>query len=173
MVMNKSHLYLLVGYPGSGKTTVAKIIHEKSGAEHLWTDWERRSMFDQPTHSDSENIKLYSYLNTLTGQMLNEGKSVIFDTNFNFKKDRDHLKKIAEQNNAKTWIIWVNTSRELSKKRATEQTEERVNRVLGRMSAEDFDRIADHLQAPQESEAFIKIDGTDVDKDALIKQLSL
>jgi len=171
--MTKPQLYLLVGYPGSGKTTVAKIIHEKSGAEHLWTDWERRSMFEQPTHSDSENNKLYSYLNIMTGQMLSEGKSVIFDTNFNFQKDRDHLRKIAEQNNAQTWIIWVTTSRELSKKRATEQTEEQANRVLGRMSAEDFDRIADHLQPPQESETFIKIDGTDVDKGALIQQLSL
>jgi len=130
-------------------------------------------MFEQPTHSDSENNKLYSYLNTMTTQMLSEGKSVIFDTNFNFQKDRDHLRKIAEENDADTWIIWVTTSRELSKKRAVEETEEQENRVLGNMSPEDFDRIADHLQPPNESETVIKIDGTNVDADALILQLGL
>lgn len=170
--MSKPHLYLLVGYPGSGKTTVARIIHEETGAEHLWTDWERRAMFETPTHSEAESSKLYGYLNTMTCQLLSEGKSVIFDTNFNFRKDRKHLRKLAVEQGADTTIIWVTTSKELSKQRAVETTEDQETRVLGAMSPEDFDRIANHLQEPDESEIVIKIDGTDVDRQKLLELIT-
>ena len=170
--MSKPQLYLLVGYPGSGKTTIAKNIHEKSGAEHLWTDWERNAMFDQPTHSQEESNRLYDYLNRLTAQLLSEGKSVIFDTSFNFRKDRDNLRLIAEDAGAETIVVWVNTPKALSKTRALHGGNTR-NNYDQPMTDEQFERIAHHLEEPIDNEKVIKIDGTNVDKDALIKQLSL
>ena len=77
--MTKPQLYLLVGYPGAGKTTVARIIAETTDAVHLWADRERLKMFGTPRHSAAENTRLYAYLNKLTEQLLGEGKSVIFD----------------------------------------------------------------------------------------------
>ncbi len=168
--MSKPHLYLLVGYPGSGKTTVAQIIHEETSAEHLWTDWERQSMFDQPTHSAEESNKLYAYLNILTGQMLADGKSVIFDTSFNFAKDRTHLREIANESGADTTVVWITTSKELSRKRALEGGNSR-NGYDEPMSEEQFERICRHLEPPEESETVIKIDGTDVDRQELIQLL--
>ena len=166
--MANPHLYLLVGYPGSGKTTVAQIIHEETGAEHLWTDWERRTMFEQPTHSEAESNKLYAYLNTMTGQLLSEGKSVIFDTSFNFARDRDHLRNIAADNGADTTVIWVTTSKELSRERALNGGNTR-NGYDVPMTNEQFERIAHHLEPHQESEIVIKIDGTDVDRKQLLQ----
>lgn len=170
--MNKPQLYLLVGYPGSGKTTVARIIHETNGAEHIWTDWERQSMFRQPTHSKDESTKLYDYLNSITAQLLDDGKNVIFDTSFNFLKDRQHLRKIADQQGADTTVIWVTTSKKLSKQRALHGGNTR-NNYDQPMTDEQFERIAGHLQAPRKDEKVIKIDGTDIDKRDLIKLLGL
>src|SRR5690606_19345952 len=112
--------------------------------------------------------KLYAYLNTMTTQLLSEGKSVIFDTNFNFRKDREHLRAIAAEQGADTTIIWVTTSKELSKQRAVANTEGQSTRVLGAMDPNDFERIAQHLEPPDESETVIKIDGTDVDRAELL-----
>ena len=85
----KPTLYLMLGYPGAGKTTTSKVIHALSGAVHLWADQIRRERFGAPTYSHEENLELYDYLNELTSELLRTGQSVIFDTNFNFYKDRE------------------------------------------------------------------------------------
>ena len=168
--MEKPKLYLFVGYPGSGKTTISQIIAAETGAVHIWADRERQIMFGEPNHSYEESKKLYSYLNEATGRLLKDGKSVIFDTNFNFHKDREHLRNIAEQNGATAEIIWVTTSKEVAKKRAVEESEGRYTRLYGNMTEDVFERIAGHLQPPRSDEPFIKIDGTEIDS-AAVKQL--
>lgn len=170
--MGKPQLYLLVGYPGSGKTTISRIIHELTGAVHIWTDWERRTMFRQPTHSASENNKLYDYLNTLTGQLLADGKNVIFDTNFNFLKDRQHLRELATKARADTTVIWLTTSKAMSKKRAVHTGTIR-NGYEVTMTAEQFETIASHLQSPGKDEKVIKIDGVKLDSRQVKRLLGL
>ena len=59
----KPTLYLLIGYPGAGKTTVAGIISEQKGAVHLMADAERHKRFPNPTHSAEESLQLYDELN--------------------------------------------------------------------------------------------------------------
>lgn len=167
--MAGTYLYLLVGFPGSGKTTVAQIISESTGAVHLWADQERLELFNNPTHTEKESLKLYSQMNERTEKLLRQNKSVVFDTNFSFRKDRERLRQIAEKNKASSLIIWVTTSRSLSEKRATRQDSSHPTRVLGAMTVDDFNRIADHQQPPGNSELFIKIDGTDVDKKLLLR----
>lgn len=76
--MKSPVLYLMLGYPGAGKTTTAKTIHELTGAVHLWADKIRNERYPHPTHSHKENIELYDYLNELTAELLATGQSVIF-----------------------------------------------------------------------------------------------
>jgi len=93
--MAKPKLYLLIGYPGAGKTTISKLIASTTGATHLWADVERHKLFGKPTHSQAESLKLYDYLNQEAEKLLAAGHSVVFDTNFNFHDDRQKLREIA------------------------------------------------------------------------------
>jgi predicted kinase len=172
--MQQPTLFLLVGYPGSGKTTTSKIIHKFTGAEHLWADRERNAMFPSPTHNHEENIQLYAALNQKTKKLLEAGTSVIFDTNFNFYKDRKRLRAMAAKAGARSVVVWLVTSKELARERATAHAldgEHGHNRVWGNMTVDQFERIAGNLQAPNESERPIKLDGTNLTEAMVVDAL--
>ncbi len=171
--MRKPTLYLMVGYPGSGKTTVSRIIHELTGAVHIWADHERKQMFRSPTHSRQESRQLYDKLNAKVETLLAEGKSVIFDTNFNYYKDRQLMRDIAEKHGALAVLVWLITSKELAYKRATEESSAQPTRLFGNMTHEAFENIAGHLEPPAEAEQPIKLDGTRITKAHIAERLGL
>jgi len=168
--MKRHTLYLFVGYPGAGKTRVSRIIAETNGAVHLWADTERHKMFPNPTHSLEESQQLYDHLNAVTEDLLAQGKSVVFDTNFNFHADREKLRAIAERQGAEMIILWIATPVEVAKKRAV-GTRLLRNGYTMSMSEEQFDAIAAKLEPPTKDENFIKIDGTEIDREKIIRLL--
>ncbi len=171
--MSNPKLYLFVGFPGSGKTTVANLIHEATGAEHLWADHERQQMFNDVSHSKQESEELYDFLNQKTENLLADGKDVIFDTNFNYAKDREHLRGIADKHGAQTIVIWMQTPLEVARERALHEHHSDRNGYDQTMSPEDFERLINHVEPPTDNENFIIIDGSDVDITVLRRKLNL
>lgn len=166
-------LYLFVGYPGAGKTTISELISEKTGAVHLWADKERLSMFDQPTHTEAESTQLYNKLNSITEQLLNSGKSVIFDTNFNHFQDRQILRELADKCGAETVLIWVQTPKDIAKKRAVGEEATFRNGYTTPMSEEQFEAITAKLEPPTETENPIKINNVTLDTERLYQVLGI
>lgn len=161
----QTNLYLMLGFPGSGKTTVAGIISKLTRAIHLWADKERVARFEKPVHSHDESIELYDALNQEVDHFLAAGQSVVYDTNFNFYKDREKLRDIASKNDAECIIVWVQAPRVVAKERATKDADKQPTRLLGNFSDEDFERMSDNLEPPKENEKFIVIDGTKVSRE--------
>lgn len=157
--MTKPKLYLFIGYPGAGKTTLAKTIAENTGAVHLWADHERHKMFGQPTHSKEESLQLYRALNERAEALLASGQSVVFDTNFNFYEDRQKLREIATRHGIETIVIWIILPMKIAKDRSVHATSSRNGYTAG-MSEQQFDAIVAKLEPPKKDEKTIKIDGT-------------
>jgi predicted kinase len=170
MTAMKQTLFLMVGYPGAGKTTVARLIHEQTGAIHLWADSERRQMFIKPSHSQEESRQLYERLDQMTDDLLSEGKSVIFDTNFNFHRDREFLRQIATKYGAQTIVLWVTTEKELAKQRAVHDQNLRNGYEL-LLNESDFERLSNHLEPPRQDEHVIELVGKNVTKETISKLL--
>jgi predicted kinase len=162
----------MLGYPGAGKTTVSRLICDLTDAVHIWSDHERRAMFNQPTHSKAESDKLYAYLNRRTKELLSDGRSVVFDTSFNHLKDREHLRRIADDAQAKTILVWVNTPLDLARARAVHDSHALDNHYPEAMSEAEFERIARHLEPPQADESFYAIDGEKISREAVEKLLT-
>lgn len=169
--MNRLVLYLTVGYPGAGKTTVSKLIHELTGATHLWADKIRRERFGKPTYTHQENIELYGHLNELAAELLAAKQSVIFDTNFNFFKDREKLRKIAKDHGAEAVVVWVNTDKQTARRRAVDKARLGGTRILGHMPAPDFERMAANLEPPKPEEKALEIVGENVSKNSIERLL--
>jgi predicted kinase len=168
--MSKPTLYLMVGYPGAGKTTVSKIIAELSGAEHLWADKERRQMFGTVYRRD-QSAELYKNLNNRAKSLLSAGKSVVFDANFNYLADREHLRQIAKNVGADTKLLWITTPEDIAHKRACDDPN--GNRLYVQMTNKDFERVASSLEEPSQDEQAIQIVGVGVTKDRVREALEL
>lgn len=166
-------LYLFVGPPGAGKTTVANFICRSTGAMHIWADRERQAMFGHPTHDAEESRELYEHLNQKTATLLSQGSSVVFDTSFNFRKDRDHLRNIAEEAGARVVIIHLTTPHDLAKQRATHGRHAERNGMPVTMSQETFDRIAGHYQPLGADEPAVELDGSNLDDNTIAAALDI
>lgn len=169
--MNKPQLYIFVGYPGAGKTTTSKLIQKITGAKHIWADHERHRLFKPVTYSAKESKILYTKLNNLCEDYLKAGESVIYDTNFNFKADRQLLRKLAIDNNADLKLVWIDTDKNLARQRATSENQDSDTRVLGTMSESDFERISGRLEKPTEDEQPIIISGDKLDLEIIKSKL--
>ena len=168
----KPTLYLMVGYPGAGKTTTANVVSELTGAEHLSSDQARVELFSKPTFSEAEHAELYDYLDKRTEELLTEGKSVIYDANLNRYQHRQDKYDICQRTGATAVLLWVQTDKSLAKQRATH--EDRAHLIPQHETAHDmFDRIAGVIEPPHANEQPIIIDGTKVSSEFVADALGL
>jgi predicted kinase len=159
-------LYLMLGYPGAGKTTVAKMVAEQTRAVHLSSDLLRFAIFGEPTFSQEEHDTLYRTLDYMTELLLSHNVSVIYDANLNRFSHRQEKYDICQKTGAEAVLLWLKTPRELSKERAIHEDRSHFapqDETLDTM----FERITGVFEPATEAEHPIIIDGTNVTPDSL------
>jgi predicted kinase len=170
--VSKQKLYYFIGYPGAGKTTLAEAVAEASNAVHIWADDERHKLFPIASHSEDESLKLYDILNDRAEKLLSEGRSVVFDTNFNFYSDRQKMRQISDRQNAEAVLIWLDVPLEVARGRAVCSDKVRNGYTMS-MSAQQFDAIASKLEKPHEDEKCFRFSVSNLDIEAVLKELQL
>lgn len=163
---------MMLGYPGAGKTTIARLLSELTGAYHLSSDEIRAQLFQKPTFSATEHQQLYEYLDQLTATALEAGQDVIYDANLNRKLHRQQKYDICRRVGAEATLTWVKTPRQLAKDRASHDSRQHLwpqNESADAM----FERIANLIEAPLANEPHLVIDGTKVTASYLRDALDL
>lgn len=169
----KPTLYLMFGYPGAGKTTVAHIISKLTGAVRLSSDEIRLEMFPRPTFSEQEHGELYSEIDRRTEELLKQGKDVIYDANLNRLVHRQEKYTICERVGAQAKLIWVQTPEEIARTRATLESDGDPKRPYGNLEAPVFSRLVDQIEPPKSDEPHSTIKGVNVTDDIVKQTLGL
>ena len=156
----KPLLILLYGFPGSGKTYFARQLCEHLQAAHVYDDRMRHELFEKPRYDKRENTVVTQLMDYVTGEFLNAGLSVIYDTNAMRLSERRLLRDLGRKLKAEPLLIWVQID-----------TESAFSRIAGRdrrksddkfampLDRTTFDSVISHMQNPQASEDYIVISG--------------
>lgn len=157
---------MMLGIPGAGKTSIAERIAEITKAVHISSDQFRKHMFDNPENiTKIEHDQIYDMLDYIAGQILKSGKSVIYDANLNQYVHRLEKYQICKDVNALPKLVWVKTSEEVARKRATEQADLHPrHRPFGNMRTETFERLAAQMEEPKKDEKATVISGDEINK---------
>ncbi|MGZ6004681.1 MAG: AAA family ATPase [Candidatus Saccharimonadales bacterium] len=163
-------LFMMLGYPGAGKTTAAESVAMLTGAVHLASDRIRLELFPEPRFTPEEHQQVYATIDARTKQLLEEGKSVIYDANLNRRQHRQDKYEICRQTGARPVLLWVQAPRQLAKDRATDFSRQ-VLWPSHETADELFERIANLIQVPDKTEPFVAISGTDISRDYIKRVL--
>ncbi len=161
--MKKPLLIATLGHPGSGKTYFSERLAKEYGLVHLSRDRFRKEIIPNPTFQPEERDAIMRAVNWVTEEFLMKGIGVLNDGNYNKKKYRSELAKIAKKMNATYVVVHIVTSIEQAEKRLLQR--QKVKSKLKQKYYHPADVSVARLtkintEYPTKSEPVIEIDGS-------------
>ncbi len=151
-----------LGYPGSGKTYFSERLAKKAHFFHLSADVIRHTLFTTPKYTLDEHEAVFGLMDYLTVELLKKGMSVIYDANFNFKKSRRKLEKIAKETHAVYKLVWIQTDEHVAIGRLNTRakyTNSKKKLLYRPIKIEVFHHYKSEMELPTKKEPVIIIDG--------------
>lgn len=175
LVPNKPLLILLYGFPGAGKTFFARQLCEQLVAAHVQGDRIRAELFENPTYQKDENHVVASLMNYMTGEFLNAGVSVVYDSNAMRAAQRRNLRNVAVKAHAESVLVWIQIDEESAFTRATKRDRRKVDdRFAQTLDRPSFNQLNHVMQNPTAGEHYVVISGKHIfttQKSAFMRRL--
>ena len=147
--MNRPSLILLVGIPGSGKTTYAeKYIQEHPNTVHLSSDKIREELWGNEA-TQGDNNEVFSLMQSRAIDALNNGQSVVYDATNVTRKDRSYIITLCPKfAKIECHIIWAPIETCIERDAIRERTVGKVviDKMLKRFQAPFFDEGLDEIK---------------------------
>lgn len=152
--LNKPHLIIMVGIPGSGKSFFADNFSDSFKAPIISLDNVRQKLFATPKYDKAEDDIVNRVALYMLNEMLKTERTVIFDGNTSSRKDRDPIVKKAKSIGYEPLFVWVQTEPITAKKRATKLIEEKF-----KLTPAQFDAKLKQFEIPARTDSTVVISG--------------
>jgi len=153
-------MFLLYGYPGSGKTYFARQLCDELQAAHVHSDRIRAELFETPRFDKQENNVVTQIMRYMSEEFLGAGVSVVFDVNALRVAQRRTLRDMARKAHAEPVLVWfqvdADTAFNRNRKRDRRKTDDKFTAALTR---KQFDTYAHGMQNPTSTEEYIVVSG--------------
>lgn len=158
--LSKPTLICFYGYPGSGKSYVARNLEEALEIARVSADRIRHELFRQPRYDAQENAIVTHLMNYMTEEFLRAGVSVVYDTNVLRAGQRRRLRELARKHKVNYLLVWL----QIDPENAFERTQRRDKRTLDDKYSEEqtktsFDKQMSTMQNPGSDEDYLVISG--------------
>ncbi len=168
-------LICLYGFPGSGKSYVARNLEDVLQVARVSADRIRHELFSRPRHDNQENAVVTHLMNYLTEEFLKSGVSVVYDVNLSRVSHRKKMRDFAKKHHAEYLLIWLQVDAE----NAFARTQRRDKRTLDDKYSEDqtkasFEHRSSIMQNPLPDEDYMVASGKHnfiTQKNAIINRL--
>jgi shikimate kinase len=140
------HVIMMVGIPGSGKTTFAEHFAKTFQAPYI-----NPGTISEEIGLDADATEKVTKL--LFDELLKTNRTLIYEGSTFTKSQRFELIKHVSKAGYETLLVWVQTEPYEAKRRATHKTK------AGALSSEDFDEIFQGFQNPSAAEKPVVISG--------------
>lgn len=147
--MNRPTLILLVGIPGSGKTTYAKkYIEENYNTIHFSSDLIRKELWGNEA-TQGDNNEVFSIMQKRAIEALDNGYNVIYDATNITRKDRGHIiSQCPKFAKIEAHVAWAPIETCIERDAARERTvgKDVIDRILKRFQPPFYDEGIDEIK---------------------------
>ncbi|MFC6786487.1 AAA family ATPase [Halobaculum halobium] len=112
-----THLVVVCGLPGAGKSTVAEAVADRLDAALVRTDVVRKELFPDPSYTDEESRRTYRAVFDRAEDRLAAGEPVVLDGTFRRASRRREARDLADRRGAEVEVVRVRCDEETAKAR--------------------------------------------------------
>jgi len=158
-ILAKPTLICLYGYPGSGKSYVARNLADEIQLAHVSSDRIRNELFQNPRYDAQENAIVTHLMDYMSEEFLSSGVSMVYDANALRSAQRRRLRELARHHRAEYLLIWLQIDIETAFSR-TQQRDRRTtdDKYSEPQTRSTFERQVSGMQNP-EGEDYLVISG--------------
>jgi predicted kinase len=159
IVLNKPALICLYGYPGAGKSYVARNLADEMQLAVVSSERIRNELFQTPRYDPQENAIVTHLMDYMSEEFLSSGVSVAYDTNALRVSQRRRLRDIARKHKVEYLLIWLQIDIDSAFYR-TQNRDRRTNddKYSIPQTRSSFEKQVNGMQNPQ-AEDYIVISG--------------